>query len=120
MHGKRILPPGLFGAFDVVPVGLVYRNGIGHLHDPPLDPLQFIAGTCKHDQQEKIDHGMNDRFGLANSYCFEYDDIKICRIKNISCICCFFTQTSKTTTCSHTSNENAFIISDFVHPNSVA
>ena len=52
---------------DVVTVGLVDHDGIGHFHDPPFDPLQFVTRPGQQDQQEEIHHSVYGGFGLPHS-----------------------------------------------------
>ncbi len=58
----RLRHPGLF---QVVAIGLVDYNTVGHLHDTPFDPLQLIASSGKLDQEEEIDHRVDSRFRLT-------------------------------------------------------
>lgn len=37
----------------ILSVGFIYDNTICHLHDSPFDPLQFVSGTGKLDEQKK-------------------------------------------------------------------
>ena len=45
MEGGAELGLGQAGAVDVVAVGLVDHNAVGHLHDSALDALEFVAGA---------------------------------------------------------------------------
>ena len=56
MEGIAELSGCQTGAFDVVAIGFVDDNAIGHLHDTTLDALQLVTRTCQLDEQEEIDH----------------------------------------------------------------
>ena len=50
--------------------------GIGHLHDPSFDTLQFISGTWYFQQEEKVHHAVHCHFALTYPHCFHQDDIE--------------------------------------------
>ena len=56
MQGRLIFLLGHLGAQDVITVCLIDDNGIGHLQHTFFDPLQFITGTCNHQNQKEVDH----------------------------------------------------------------
>ena len=76
VQGRLVAGAGHFGGVDVVAVGLVDDEGVGHLHDAAFDALQFVAGTGEHQQQEEIDHRLDDGFGLSHADGFDDDDVE--------------------------------------------
>ena len=48
-------------------VGLVDEDQVGQLDDAALQPLQFVAGGRRQDQQEHVDHLGDRGFGLAGA-----------------------------------------------------
>ena len=59
------------GAVDVVAVGLVDDDSVGHLHDAALDSLELVACAGELDEQEEVDHRMDGCLALAHSDCLE-------------------------------------------------
>ena len=78
MQGVLVFPGCQFCLFDIVAVGFVDDDGVCHFHDASLYSLQFIPGPCNLYQQEKVNHRMNHRFGLANADSFYQDGVKTC------------------------------------------
>ena len=60
----------------ILSVGFVYDNTICHLHDSPFDPLQFVSGTGKLDEQKEVYHGVHGGFTLPYTHSFYKDRIK--------------------------------------------
>ena len=60
----------------ILSVGFVYDNTICHLHDSPFDPLQFVSGTGKLDEQKEIYHGVHGGFTLPYAHGFYKDRVK--------------------------------------------
>ena len=59
----------------IISVGFVDNDRVGHFDDPPFDPLQFVARAGDHQQQEKVDHGMDRCFRLPHANRFDKDGI---------------------------------------------
>jgi len=76
VQGVAVLGLGDLGFGDVVAIGLVDDDAVGHFHDAPFDALQFITPTGNLDEQEEIDHGVNGCFRLANAYRFHKNGVK--------------------------------------------
>ena len=72
MQCRAELGHGQAGAVDVVAVGLVDDDAVGHLHDAALDSLELVAGAGKLDEQEEVDHRVDG--GLALSYADGFDE----------------------------------------------
>lgn len=68
MEGIAELSGCQTGAFDVVAIGFVDDNAIGHLHDTTLDALQLVTRTCQLDEQEEINHRMDGRLALSYAH----------------------------------------------------
>jgi len=79
VQGVAVLGLGDLGFGDVVAIGLVDDDAVGHFHDAPFDALQFVATTGNLYKQEEIDHGMDGGFRLANAYRFHKDGVKTSR-----------------------------------------
>ena len=75
---KRIaeMSGGHLGTFDIISVGFVDDDPVGHLHNPSLDALQLIARTGQLDKQEEIDHRMYGRFALSHTDRLDEDGIE--------------------------------------------
>jgi hypothetical protein len=52
---------------DIVAVGFVDDNPVGHLHDATLDTLQFVARTRKLYEQKEIYHRMHGGLALPHA-----------------------------------------------------
>ena len=65
MERRAELGLGELGAVDVVAVGFVDNDAVGHFHDAALDALKFVAGAGKLNEQEKVNHRVNGGFALA-------------------------------------------------------
>ena len=63
-------------ALNVIAVGLVDGEQVGHLDDSALDSLEFVAGAGDHEQQKKIDHAVNQRLRLAHAHGFDEHGMK--------------------------------------------
>ena len=62
-----------FSGQDVVTVGLVDHDDIGHLHYAALDALQFIPCSSERDEHQEVDHARDSSFGLADAHRFDKD-----------------------------------------------
>ena len=67
---------GFFHGSNIVAVGFVNGNAVGHFQDTFFNALKFVARTRYHEDQEKIHHGGHAGFRLAHPYGFHQDDIK--------------------------------------------
>ena len=54
------------GLVDVVAIGLVDDDGIGHLHDAALDPLELIPRPSELDEEEEVYHRVYGRLALTD------------------------------------------------------
>ena len=68
--------PGALGGVDVIAVGLVDGEQVGHLDDSAFDSLEFVTGAGDHEQEKKIDHAVNQRLRLAHAHGFNEDGVK--------------------------------------------
>ena len=66
MQGRTELGLRQACTVDIVAVGFVDYDTVGHLHDAALDALQLVAGACKLDKQEEIDHRMHGGLALPH------------------------------------------------------
>ena len=76
MKCSFILLFGQFGPVDIVSVCFINRNGVCNLQDAFFYTLKFVASTGNLQNKKKIDHGGNSRFRLANSNCFNDNNIE--------------------------------------------
>ena len=65
-----------FCFFDVVSVGLIDDDTVGHFHHTPFYTLQFITGPGQLNKEEKIDHRVYSRFGLTHTYGLDKNRVK--------------------------------------------
>lgn len=65
-----------FCFFDVVSVGLIDDDTVGHFHNTPFYTLQFITGPGQLNKEEKIDHRVYSRFGLTHTYGLDKNRVK--------------------------------------------
>ena len=56
----------------VLSVAFVYYNAVGYFHNAALNALKLVAGACKLDQQEEVNHRVACR--LALSYAYRLDE----------------------------------------------
>lgn len=66
MQSVTKLSSSQFCTFQIIPVGLVDHNAVGHFHNTALNALQLVSCTCQLNQQEEIYHRMNSRFTLSH------------------------------------------------------
>ena len=62
MQGGTALGGGALGTEHIVAIRFVDGDTVGHLHDAPFDPLQFVAGAADQNQQEKVNHRVHGCF----------------------------------------------------------
>ena len=55
------------GVFEEIAIRLVDQDQIGQFDDAALDPLQFVAGGGRQDQQKHVDHLGDRGFRLAGA-----------------------------------------------------
>ncbi len=55
---------------NIVAIGFVDHDSVGHFHNASFDSLQFVASAGKLDKQEKVDHGMDRSLALPYPDCF--------------------------------------------------
>ena len=67
------------GRFQIA-VGLVYKDQIGHFHDPALDALQLIPASRRKEEEEKVAKFGHHGFGLTDADGFDQHDVKACRL----------------------------------------
>ena len=63
---------------NVITIGLVYDDGISHLHDTALDPLQFVASPSQLDEEEEVYHRVYSRLTLTDADGLDEDRIEAC------------------------------------------
>ena len=61
---------------NVVPVGFVDNDAVGHFHDSPFDALKLVSGSGNLYQQEKVDHRVYGCFALAYTDRLDEDDVE--------------------------------------------
>ena len=64
------------GFLDVVAVGLVDDDAVGHLHDAPFDALQFVARAGQLDKEEEVDHRVYGGLGLSHAHGLDEDGVE--------------------------------------------
>lgn len=65
-----------FRFFDVVPIGFIDDDTVGHFHDTPFYTLQFVAGPGQLDKEKEIDHRVHGRFGLTHTHSFDKNRVE--------------------------------------------
>ena len=68
------------GTFQIISVGFINHNTVRHLHNATLDTLQFISCSCQLNQQEEIDHRMDNCLALSHSHGLHKDFIESGRL----------------------------------------
>ena len=80
MEGITEVGGGKVGLVDVITIGLVDDDGISHLHDTTLDPLQFVARTSQLDEEEEVDHRVYRGLTLPDADSLDEDRIEACSL----------------------------------------
>ena len=78
VKGVAEVARGHLGTADVVTVGLVDDDTVGHLHDAALDTLQLVARSGQLDEQEEVDHRMDGCLTLAHADGLDEDGVEAC------------------------------------------
>ena len=78
MEGIAEVGSSKVGLVDVVAVSLIDDDGIGHLHDTTLDPLQFVACPSQLDEEEEVYHRVYCRLTLPDADGLNEDRIEAC------------------------------------------
>ena len=80
MEGITEVGGGKVGLVDVITIGLVDDDGISHLHDTALDPLQFVASPSQLDEEEEVYHRVYSRLTLTDADGLDEDRIEACSL----------------------------------------
>ena len=76
MEGIAEMGGSKVGLVNVVAVSLVDDDGISHLHDAALDPLQFVACPSQLDEEEEVYHRVYCRLTLPHTDGLDEDRIE--------------------------------------------
>ncbi len=64
------------GAVDVVAVGFVDDDSVGHFHDSAFDSLEFVAGSGELEQEEEVDHRVDGCLALPYADSLDEDVVE--------------------------------------------
>ena len=107
-------------ALNVVAVGLVDHNPVGHLHDAALYALQLVAGAGKLNEQEKVDHRMHSRLALAHTHRLHEDVVVAGSLAQHDGLAGLARHTSQRTARRRRAYERRFVLRQLLHSGLVA
>jgi hypothetical protein len=103
------LPLCYFGFLDIVAVGLIDNDTIGHFHNSAFNALQLIPCTGKLYQQKEIDHRVHGSFRLPHPYRFHKNIVEPGRLAKNNGFSCFSGNTTQRTGRRRRTNKCVFL-----------
>ena len=88
---------GSLSAGDVVTVGFVDYDAIGHFHYTSFDALELVARASNEDQKELIDHRIDCSLTLSDADSLNYNRVEtggLAEDDSLSCLTCHTAQSA--------------------------
>ena len=105
---------------DIIAIALIDDNGVANLHDPALDALQVVAGTCQLDEQEEVNHRVARRLALAHTYRLDENLVETSRLTKDDRLARLAGHTTQRTSRRTGADEGIRMYAEFLHARLVA